>query len=72
MFGNFLLKQMLKRQGISDEQAESVLKMVEKNPGLFQQIALEIKEKVKSGKSEQEAAVEVMAAHQEELKKLNP
>ena len=70
MFQDFLAKKLLKRQGISDEQAEQVLKIVKQNPALFQQIATEIKAKVAAGKPEQEAAMEVMMAHQAELAKL--
>jgi uncharacterized protein YdbL (DUF1318 family) len=70
MFGDFLLKQMLKRQGMAGEQVDALLAMVKKNPELFKQIAAEIQEKIKQGKGQQEAALEVMQAHQEELKKL--
>lgn len=70
MFGEFLLKKMLQRHGVSGEQANALMAMVNKNPELFKQIAAEIQEKVKQGKGQQEAAMEVMMAHQEELKKL--
>lgn len=70
MFKNFLVKKMLKSQGASEEQAELIIKIMEKNPGLFQQIAAEIKTKVDGGMPQQEAAMQVMMAHEAELKQL--
>lgn len=70
MFGDFILKKMLKSHGVSEEQAGQVMQIVKQNPALFQQIAKEIKEKVAAGESEQEAAMAVMLAHKEELEKL--
>ena len=59
---------MLKAKGASDDQINMILKLVEKNPELFQKIAGEIEEKVKQGKNQEQAAMEVMMAHQEEIK----
>ncbi len=70
MFKNFLMKKMIQRQGASPEQAEMIVKVMEKNPALFQQIAEEIQVKVKSGQDQQAAALAVMMAHQAELQKL--
>lgn len=70
MFGDFLLKKMLKSHGVSEEQASQVMNIVKQNPALFKQIAEEIQEKVKSGQDQQAAAMEVMLAHQAELEKL--
>ena len=70
MFQNFLLKQMLKRQGVPEAQIEMVLEAFKKNPELFQQIAVEIETKVKSGMDKQTAALAVMQAHATELKGL--
>jgi hypothetical protein len=44
--------------------------MVETNPDLFQKIGLEVQEKMKQGKDQMSATLEVMQAHQEELKKI--
>ncbi len=52
------------------EQQEKMLDMIEKNPDFFQKIALEVQEKVKQGKDQMAATMEVMQAHQEELKKI--
>lgn len=70
MFKDFLVRQMLKARGVPSEQIDLILKVVEKNPALFQQIAGEIEAKVKAGQDQQQAAMEVMTAHQEELKAL--
>lgn len=70
MFQDFLAKKMLKMQGVPDEQAEMVLKMVKQNPALFQKIAEEIKAKAAGGMDQQQAAMEVMMAHKDELSKL--
>lgn len=70
MFQNFLLKKMLKSQGIADEQIEMFIKMMEKNPDLFKKIAEEIKVKMDAGVNQQSASLEVMKKYEEELKKL--
>jgi hypothetical protein len=61
---------MLKAKGVSDEQIDMFLKMMEKDPDLFQKIALEIKAKVDSGMNEMEAGREVMQKYEKELKNL--
>ena len=70
MFQNFLLKKMLRTQGVPEAQIEMFVKMMEKNPELFKTIATEIQEKVKGGMSQMDAGMEVMKKHEEELKKL--
>lgn len=70
MFGDFLVKKMLKRQGVSEEQAAQVMGIVKQNPALFKQIAEEIKARIDKGEDQQAAAMAVMMAHQEELAKL--
>ena len=70
MFKNFLLKKMLRTQGVPEAQIDMVITMMEKNPDLFKKIAEEIQSKIKSGMDQQTASMEVMAKYQEELKKL--
>ena len=70
MFKNFLLKKMLKAQGIPEEQIDMVLKMMEKDPELFKKIAGEIQQKMKSGMDQTTASMEVMKKYEEDLKKL--
>ena len=70
MFQNFLLKKMLRTQGVPEAQIEMFIGMIEKNPELFKIIAAEIQEKVKSGMSQTDAGMVVMKKYEEELKKL--
>jgi hypothetical protein len=70
MFKNFLIKKMFKAQGVSDDQIDMILGMMEKNPQLFETIAKETEEKIKSGMDKQMAAMSVMKKYEEELKKL--
>jgi len=70
MFQNFLLKKMLRTQGVPEAQIEMFITMIEKNPELFKTIASEIQEKVKSGMDQTQAGMEVMKKHEEELKKI--
>jgi hypothetical protein len=68
----FLAKKLMERQlkGLPEDQRELILAMVEKNPGFFKKIAEEIKEKTKTGKSEQQASLEVMMAHRQEMQQI--
>lgn len=72
MFKEFLLKQMIKRQlkGLPESEIDRIVGIVSKNPEIFKKIGDEIQTKVKSGRSEQAAAMEVMRAHQAELQKI--
>lgn len=69
-FQNFLLKKMLRTQGVPEAQIGMFIAMIEKNPELFKTIATEIQEKVKGGMNQMDAGMEVMKKHEEELKKL--
>jgi len=70
MFKNFLLKKMLRSQGVPEAQVDMVINMMEKNPELFKTIAVEIKEKTKAGMDQMTASMEVMKKYESELKKL--
>jgi hypothetical protein len=61
---------MLKGQGVPEAQIDMFVKMIEKNPELFKNIAAEIQEKVKSGVPQMQAGMEVMKKYEDELKKL--
>lgn len=71
MLKNFLLRKMLKSQlkDVPQEEQEKLIAMIEKNPELFQKIATEAQAKMKDGKDQMSAMMEVMQSHQEELKK---
>lgn len=70
MFKNFLLKKMLKAQGVPEEQIDMFLKMMEKDPELFKKIALEVEERVKKGEEKESAGLAVMQKYQDDLRKL--
>ncbi len=70
MFKNFLIRKMLRTQGVPAEQIELFITMMEKDPKLFEKIALEIQEKVKSGMKQMQAGREVMQKYEADLKKL--
>lgn len=70
MFKNFLLKKMLRTQGVPEAQIDMFIAMMEKNPELFKKIAEEIKSKMDAGMDQQTASMEVMKKYEEELKKL--
>ena len=60
-----LLKSKMK--DVPEEQQDMILGAIEKNPEFFQKIGLEIQTKMKEGKDQMAATMEVMRAHQEEL-----
>jgi hypothetical protein len=72
MFQNFMLKQMLKSKmkNVPQAEQERILALVEKNPDFFKMIGEEIQARVKGGKTEMEATMEVMRKHQAEFQKL--
>ena len=70
MFKNFLLKKMLRTQGVPEAQIDMLITMMEKNPELFKNIAEEIKAKIDAGVDQQTASMQIMQKYQEELKKL--
>jgi len=72
MLKDFLLKKMIKSQmkGVPEAEQEKMLKIISENPELFQKIALEVQEKVKGGKDQMSAMMEVMPKYQDELKKI--
>ena len=71
MFGNFILKKMLRTQGVPEAQIEMFLKMMEKDPDLFKKIAEEIQQKIKGGMDQQAASIETMRKYEQELKRLS-
>lgn len=70
MFQNFLLKKMLRTQGVPEAQIDMFIKMMEKNPDLFKTIAEEVQAKIKGGMDQQTASIEVMKKYESELRKL--
>lgn len=70
MFKNFLLKKMLRTQGVPQAQIDMIITMMEKDPELFKKITVEIGEKTKAGMDQMQAGMQVMEKYKEELKKL--
>lgn len=74
MFKKFVLKKLLgsklKAAGVSDDQMDMILALVEKNPDFFKKIQNEVEAKKKQGISEQAAMMTVMREHQSELQKI--
>ncbi len=71
-FKDLLLKKMLKNQlkGVPEDQQNKIIEAVEKNPKLFSDIASEVQAKMKEGKDQQSATMEVMMKHKDELQAL--
>lgn len=71
-FKNFLMKKLLKSKmkDIPEAEQEKILNAIEKNPDFFQNIATEVQTKMKEGKDQMTATMEVMKKHQEDLKKI--
>jgi hypothetical protein len=68
----FFMKKMLSSQmkGVSQEDQNKVFNMLEKNPELFQKIAIEVQEEMKKGINQMQATMTVVKRHEAELKKL--
>lgn len=72
MLKRFLMKQAMKSQlkDIPEAEQEALLDIVERNPAFFENLAKELQEGMKSGKDQQQVALEIMAKHKDELAKL--
>ncbi len=69
---DFFIKKMVesKMKDVPKEQQEKMLALIQKNPELFQKIALEIQTEMKSGKDEMGAAMSVMGRYKTDLEKI--
>lgn len=69
---NFLLKKMLKSKmkDVPESEQDKMIALIEKNPDLFQKIGMEVQQKMKEGKDQMAASMEVMQKYQDELKKI--
>ena len=72
MFGNFILKKLLesKLKNLPQDQQEKIMQLIEKKPELFQTIAVEAKQKIDQGKSQEVAMMEVIKNHEAELREV--
>lgn len=55
---------------VPEAEQEKIFQAIDKNPDFFQNIATEVQAKMKEGKDQMTATMEVMKKHQEELKKI--
>ncbi len=71
-FKNIFMKQMLKSQmkNLPLDQQEKILAAIDKDPEFFDGIAKKIEQKVKEGKSQTAASMEVMRENQGKLRDL--
>ena len=71
-FKNMMVKQMVKSQmkGIPEDQQEKIISAIESNPQFFEDITKKIEQKIKEGKDQTSAAMEVMRENQNELRKM--
>lgn len=69
---SFILRKLLqsKMKDVPASEQEKIISMVEKNPELFKKIAVEAQEKMKTGKDQTAAMLEVVQKYQDELKGL--
>lgn len=68
----FLMRKMLasKMKGVPQEEQDKILGMLEKNPELFQRIALEVQEEMKRGADQMSATMKVVKKYESDLKGL--
>ncbi len=71
-FKNILMGKMIKSQmkGVPEADQKKMIKIVTENPELFQKIGTEVQAKMKEGKDQMAATMEVMQSHQDELKNI--
>lgn len=69
---DFLLRKIIKSKlkDVPEAEQERIITLVEKNPELFQKIAMEAQEKMRGGKDQMAAMMEVMQKYQKELKEI--
>jgi hypothetical protein len=69
---DFFIRKMVesKMKDVPQEQQEKMLALIQKNPELFQKIALDIQTEMKNGKDEMGAAMVVMGRYKSDLEKI--
>lgn len=72
MFKEFLLKKLIQAKlgNLPKEDQERIIRVVSKNPALFQEIATKIKHQMDSGKDQNAATLSVMREYEAEIRKL--
>lgn len=66
------MRKMLASQmkGVPQVEQDKIFNMIQKNPDLFQKIALEVQAEIKKGKSQMAATMEISKKYESELNKL--
>jgi 2-oxo-4-hydroxy-4-carboxy--5-ureidoimidazoline (OHCU) decarboxylase len=69
---NFLMRKMLasKMKDVPQAEQDKIFNMLEKNPDLFQKIAMEVQEEVKKGKDQMSAMMEITKKYESDIKNL--
>jgi hypothetical protein len=72
MFKEFLLKKLIQTKlgNIPKEDQDRILRIVTKNPVLFQEIATKIKHQMDSGKDQNTATMFIMKEYQSQIRAL--
>ncbi len=72
MFKEMLLKKLIQSKlgSLPKEEQDKIIKMVTKNPALFQEIAMKIKAQMDSGKDQEKATMSVMMEYKDQVQKL--
>jgi 2-oxo-4-hydroxy-4-carboxy--5-ureidoimidazoline (OHCU) decarboxylase len=72
MLKDFIVKKMLasKLKGIPQTEQEKIFALIEKNPDFFKNIAEKVQQKVKSGKDQMSATMEVLRENESDLKNM--
>ncbi len=66
------MRKMLKSKmkGVPEAEQQKIFDAIEKNPQFFQEIAVAVQAKMKEGKDQMAAVMEVMQSRTDELKKI--
>ena len=72
MFADLLFRKAItdKLGGLSPAEQNQLVNLIEKNPDLFMKLAQDFKEKIAAGKSQNDAALEVLKNHEGQLRSL--
>ncbi len=68
---DFFVKKLIqsKLKGVPEDQQNMIIALVTENPELFEKIGKEIQQKIKEGKGETAASMEIMRRYQGEIQK---
>ena len=69
---NYFFKQVLrsKLKDLPKDQQDKIFSAIEKDPDFFKELAIKIQEKIKSGKDQQSAVMEILMENKEKFQSL--